>query len=55
MQLSQESENISEVGQAVEARRMNRASYAQKVKEASFDVKEQTKKMQEFYLTGKLM
>lgn len=49
MQLSQESENIPEAG------RMDRASYARKVKEASFDVKEQAKKMQEFYLTGKLM
>lgn len=55
MQLSQESENIPEAGQAVEAGRMDRASYARKVKEASFDVKEQAKKMQEFYLTGKWM
>ena len=32
----------------------NRCNYAQVVKQASFDVKEQAKRMQEFYLTGKL-
>lgn len=32
----------------------DRGHYAQVVKQASFDVKEQAKKMQEFYLTGKL-
>ena len=31
-----------------------RASYAEEVKQASFDVKEQAKRMQEFYVTGKL-
>lgn len=31
-----------------------RAFYAEEVKQASFDVKEQAKRMQEFYLTGKL-
>lgn len=31
-----------------------RAAYAEEVKRASFDVKEQAKKMQMFYLTGKL-
>lgn len=31
-----------------------RGSYAEAVKRASFDVKEQAKRMQEFYLTGKL-
>lgn len=33
---------------------VDRASYAQAVKQASFDVKEQAKRMQEFYLTGEL-
>ena len=33
----------------------DRIIYAQKVKDASFDVKEQAKRMQEFYLTGKLV
>ena len=32
----------------------DRSYYAQIVREASFDVKEQAKRMQEFYLTGKL-
>ena len=32
----------------------DRSIYAQEVKKASFDVKEQAKRMQEFYLTGKL-
>lgn len=32
----------------------DRIDYAQMVKEASFDVKEQAKRMQEFYLTGEL-
>ena len=32
----------------------DRTVYAQKVKDASFDIKEQAKRMQEFYLTGKL-
>lgn len=32
----------------------NRSYYAEAVKQASFDVKEQAKRMQEFYLTGKL-
>ena len=31
-----------------------RASFAEEVKQASFDVKAQAKRMQEFYLTGKL-
>ena len=33
---------------------LRRSSYAEVVKQASFDVKEQAKRMQEFYLTGKL-
>lgn len=33
---------------------VRRSSYAEVVKQASFDVKEQAKRMQEFYLTGKL-
>jgi len=32
----------------------DRISYAEVVKQASFDVKEQARKMQNFYLTGKL-
>lgn len=34
---------------------VERSFYAQAVKQASFDVKEQAKRMQEFYLTGKLV
>ena len=32
-----------------------RDAYAGRVKDASFDVKEQAKRIQEFYLTGKLV
>ena len=34
---------------------VRRSSYAEVVKQASFDVKEQAKRMQKFYLTGKLL
>ena len=34
---------------------VDRTSYAQIVKQASFDVKEQAKRMQEFYLSGELL
>lgn len=34
---------------------VRRSSYAEVVKQASFDVKEQAKRLQEFYLTGKLL
>lgn len=38
----------------MKSNKKDRIIYAQKVKDASFDVKEQAKRMQEFYLTGKL-
>ena len=38
----------------LKSNKKDRIIYAQKVKDASFDVKEQAKRMQEFYLTGKL-
>lgn len=38
-----------------DVRDKERSRYAQAVKKASFDVKEQAEKMQEFYLTGKLI
>ena len=38
-----------------DVRNEERSRYAQAVKKASFDVKEQAEKMQEFYLTGKLI
>ena len=47
--ISGEAGNILEGTQAE-----HRSDYAQVVKQASFDVKEQAKRMQEFYLTGKL-
>lgn len=40
--------------QIMKAGKMDRNRYAQEVKNASFDVKEQAKRMQEFYLTGKI-
>ena len=40
--------------QIMKAEKKNRSHYAQEVKDASFDVKEQAKRMQEFYLTGKI-
>ena len=40
--------------QIMKAEKKDRSHYAQEVKDASFDVKEQAKRMQEFYLTGKI-
>lgn len=43
-----------EEGDIFRIHREGRSSYAQAVKNASFDVKEQAKRMQVFYLTGKI-
>lgn len=48
-------EFVEEGSNIAEREIKKRGGYAELVKQASFDVKEQAKKMQEFYLTGKLM
>lgn len=52
--LSKDLENGEDIENSPMTVREARSSYAQVVREASFDVKEQAKRMQEFYLTGKL-
>ena len=45
-----------EMGNLLEqTEKTHRENYAEKVKDASFDVKEQAKRIQEFYLTGKFL
>lgn len=52
--LADDTEVLGENKEAVkEAWSEKRSSYAQKVRQASFDVKVQAEKMQEFYLTGR--
>ena len=47
-------EEIMKMSREIRPVEKNRSDYAEMVKQASFDVKEQAKRMQEFYLTGKL-
>lgn len=47
-------EEIMKMSREIRPEENDRSYYAQVVKQASFDVKEQAKRMQEFYLTGKL-
>lgn len=49
-----DTKEMSEEGNIARIHRKDRSSYAQVVKQASFDVKEQAKRMQDFYLTGKI-
>lgn len=52
-QVSYEAEEKKDGQETFDRDIKGRSSYAQAVKEASFDIKEQAKRMQEFYLTGK--
>ena len=49
-----EMQKVSEGTEDTLHKAKSRSCYAKAVKQASFDVKEQAKRMQEFYLTGKL-